>query len=109
MRKVRGLSFLQERDDGFFPLVDLWKGLVEHEEAPGFLGFYDVLQRILEERVIPVGGGMMERGVSEERDKKKSREHDVFSFEKPWEKRDKQDKKENQKLKNEEQRRIPVF
>ena len=96
------MSILQERDDGFFPFVDFWERLVEYEEAPGFLGFYDVLERILEERVIPAGGGIMERGVGEERDKKKSREHNVFSFEKPWEKRDKQDEKENQKLKNEE-------
>ena len=96
------MSILQERDDGFFFFVDFWKRLVEYEETPGFLGFYDVLERILEERVIPAGGGIMERGVGEERDKKKSREHDGFSFEKPWEKRDKQDEKENQKLKNEE-------
>jgi hypothetical protein len=96
------LSFLQERDDGFFLLVNLWKGLVEDEEAPGFLGFYDVTERILKERVIPVQGGIMERGVGEECNEKKSREHDVFSFEKLWEKRDKQNEKENQKLKNEE-------
>ena len=70
--QVRWLGILQERDDGFFPFVDFWKRLVEYEETPGFLGFYDVPERILEERVIPAGCGMMERCVGEECDEKKS-------------------------------------
>jgi hypothetical protein len=63
--KVRWFRILQERDDGFFSFVNLWKGLVEDKEAPGFLRFYDVLERILEKRFIPAGGEKMKRSVDE--------------------------------------------
>ncbi len=58
--------FLQERDNGFFSFVNLWKRLVEYEEAPGFLRPYDILEGILEKRIIPLGCGMMKRGIDEQ-------------------------------------------